>query len=155
MKYSPLSVANEFILISPSGETHMKLQKLAYMAYGVWLKDHNETFVAEPPQVWQYGPVFESLYHQLKHFRAEKITQQQGMPGEGGLISDPDIKAVIARVWEKYKNVPAPHLSDITHAPGSPWHQIAKKNDFRVVLGETIPDDLIKKYFRESANMAV
>lgn len=155
MKYLPISVANEFIGLSPSGETHMKLQKLVYMAYGAWLSENENPFIAESPQVWQYGPVFDSLYHELKNFRSEKINEQQFIIDKTGLINEPEIKALIGRVWEKYKDISGARLSDITHLAGSPWYQIAKENNFRVPLGATIPDDLIKKYFRETANMAV
>lgn len=153
-KYLPLRVANAFIQLSPTGETHMKLQKLVYMAYGVWLREHEEPFIAEQPQVWPYGPVFDSLYHQLKDFRSQPIKTPLALLGEDGAIAEADINAVITRVWEKWKGVSGSSLSEITHLPGSPWHQIAKANNFCVPMGQEIPVSTIKKYFRETSDMA-
>jgi hypothetical protein len=65
--YRPLALANEFIVMSASrGAEHMKLQKLVYFAYGWWLTGHSDRITTEPPQVWKFGPVFESLYHELR-----------------------------------------------------------------------------------------
>ena len=73
-RYKPLAVANEFIgLASPGGVDHMKLQKLIYLTLGHWLAEHEDSFLTEEPQVWQYGPVFGDLYQKLKNFRREPI----------------------------------------------------------------------------------
>lgn len=156
MVYSPTSVAKEFARISENGATHMKLQKLVYMAYGTWLRDHEEPFVSEPPQVWQYGPVFASLYHLLKIYKSTPIGVAQFEEiAPAGEIAENDKKALISKVWKKYGTLSAISLSNITHVPGSPWHEIASSNKFRVPTGTAIPDDLMKRYFRASPDMAI
>jgi len=145
-KYSPLSVANEFIKLSPNGETHMKLQKLVYMVYGAWLRDHDEPFITEEPQVWQYGPVFESLYHDLKTFRSTPVRNLQ----TADAINEDTIKNTIDNVWKRYKDYSATDLSDITHQPESPWYEVAKENNFCVSQGTVIPIETIKNYFRSN-----
>ncbi len=148
-KYSPLCVANQFIKISPNGETHMKLQKLVYMAYGAWLRENNEPFITEEPQVWQYGPVFASLYHNLKIFRSTPITSSQLATLQSTEeINEAEAITTTQSVWERYKDYTAADLSDITHQSGSPWYEVAKENNFRVPQGTTIPTEIIKQHFR-------
>jgi uncharacterized phage-associated protein len=154
-KFLPLAAANEFIALAPNGVSHMKLQKLVYMAHGAWLKDHPEPFLSENPQVWQYGPVFQSLYHELKHFRSEPITEPQTHLNFPVRIDDKSIKSIIEKVWDKYKDASGPRLSDITHLPGSPWFKIAQEHGFSVPMGTEISPALIGQYFRETANMAI
>jgi uncharacterized phage-associated protein len=67
--YSPLALANEFIVRFKPGEgiEHMKLQKLVYCANGWWLVfNPNQPLVNKAPEVWKFGPVFPSLYHVMK-----------------------------------------------------------------------------------------
>lgn len=152
MFYSPLSIANEFIRKSDGhGVTHMKLQKLVYLALEEWLKDHDTSFLSENPEVWQYGPVFSDLYHQLKEHRSALITQEQNGVEPDVRIKEKDILSVIDKVWEKYKRTLATVLSDLTHKPDGPWYQTAKKFNFSVPYGTEIPTDVIKKCVREKA----
>jgi uncharacterized phage-associated protein len=152
MPVSPIATANEFIALSqPNGVTHMKLQKLVYLTLEEWLKNHNETFLSRGPEVWQYGPVFPDLYHELKFHRSQAITDLQAMYDVAERVESPDIKACIEKVWQKYRTASATYLSDLTHRAGSPWHQIAQRCNFSVPFGTEIPVNDIKKYVREQA----
>ena len=149
-KYLSLAAANEFIqLAQPTGVSHMKLQKLVYLAHGYWLARHEDPFLVENPQVWQYGPVFEQLYHELKHFRSTNINQPQDLFDEPPFIDDPDVKTVILDVWKRFESKSAGQLSDLTHKAGSPWSKIAEKHRYKVPFGTVIPPTEIKEYFRE------
>jgi uncharacterized phage-associated protein len=154
--FLPLAAANEFIALSGAdGVSHMKLQKLVYLAHGAWLAHHGKSFLSENPQVWQYGPVFGSLYHELKNYRAAPIKELQTMFDEVPRVDDDFVKDVIAKVWRKFGGLSAIRLSDITHLPGSPWQVIAKGHEFKVPMGTEIPPQIIGKYFLETASMAV
>ena len=150
-KHPPLLIANKFIELASKdgGITHMKLQKLVYMFYGEWLCENEDACISENPQVWQYGPVFESLYYEFKEFRANKITDQKKIDSsqstENSKISD-----LVKTVWGKYKENSAFELSAMTHEPGSPWYQIAQENNFQVPIGTVIPMGLIKIHFRKT-----
>jgi uncharacterized phage-associated protein len=153
-RYDPLAIANEFIArAAPRGISHMKLQKLVYMTLGKWLAEHDESLLDENPEVWQYGPVFASLYHELKSFKSQAISEPQTFFEVAPRVDDKEALAVIEKVWEKYREMPAAKLSDITHLPGSPWHQIAKDHGFKVPMGTEIDPEVIRKYFRATANM--
>ena len=147
--YLPLAAANEFIrLAAPNGVSHMKLQKLVYLAHGLWLAEHDEPFLSRAPQVWQYGPVFEDLYHELKGFRRSPIKEPQALFDEPPFIDDAEVKATIAKTWERFKDWSAIQLSDLTHKVGSPWSNIAERHGFKVPLGTQIPASDIRDYVR-------
>lgn len=148
----PVNVANEFIALSGGeGVTHMKLQKLVYLTLEDWLVENDSSFLQGDPEVWQYGPVFPDLYHELKHYRSQPITKKIEVFGAEPKVEDENIRGSILRVWDKYKLTAATRLSDLTHRPGGPWHQIAEKCGFKVPYGTSIPVDVIKKYVREKA----
>lgn len=139
-KYCSDAVANFFIekameegvQLSP-----MKLQKLVYFALG-WSLSFNKTDIigGEPVQAWKYGPVIPSLYHSLKFYGNNPVTDV--IPGlfgaydeEGNQISEPepsriepnDVRTinVLNSVWNAYKDFTATQLSDITHRHNTPW----------------------------------
>ena len=154
MKYTPLAIANELIgLAAVEGVTHMQLQKLVYIVHGNWLRGHDIPCVDENPQVWQYGPVFGSLYHKLKDHKNDPITS----PVDEEFVdeNDREVKELVKRVWAKFRTWSGPKLSDVTHRPGSPWHEVAKRFDFQVPRGTGIPAEEIKEYFRETSILAV
>jgi len=154
-KYSPITLANTFLekYSGGVGIEHMKLQKLCYYAHGWWLAYKDESFLLEEPQVWRYGPVFNSLYHLLSHFgRKSIVTPQKANPlQEIETIKDKDINALIDWVWNRYSNYSAESLSEMTHAEGTPWRIIAEQHNFRVPRDLDIPDSLVKECFAKEA----
>jgi uncharacterized phage-associated protein len=154
--YRPLAFANEFILKSQGvGIEHMKLQKLVYYAYAWWLGYHNDPILSEPPQVWRYGPVFSSLYHALKGFGRTPIADEQSdypfQPPPRVDQSDVDAWQLINWVWQRYGGFTSYQLSEMTHAPGSPWRQIAEQTNWHVAPSTPIPDDLIREHIKQEA----
>ena len=139
-KVKPIAVANTFIknYAGNEGIDHMKLQKLTYLTYGWWLAKNDEPFIAEEPEVWEYGPVFSSLYRALKEFRSIPITSPQSVsPDEEVLlIKEGNQKKIIDWVWNKYKDFTGVDLSNITHEKDSPWRKIAEKHNFKEFLEE-------------------
>jgi uncharacterized phage-associated protein len=149
--YQPLAVANEFIRRSgEAGVTHMKLQKLVYLTLERWLASHDDSLLSEDPEVWQYGPVFSSLYHELKNNKGAEIKASQ-LPVTAPGVGDPDVVAAINETWANYGGMSATALSDLTHRSGTPWQQIAKEHEFVVPFGMQISQARIKKYVREKA----
>lgn len=155
--YRPLAIANEFIVrASPEGVEHMKLQKLVYYAYGWWLAYEKTSFISEPPQIWQHGPVFKTLYHALKHHGRKPIkTTESDSPFAGPPRVDPEDQQALEMidwVWDRYKSYSSFDLSDMTHAPGSAWHIVAERNNWRVRGETTIPDEIIREVFLNEAD---
>jgi uncharacterized phage-associated protein len=148
--YRPIAFANEFIVLAqPDGAEHMKLQKLVYYAYGWWLKYHPDRIISEAPEVWQFGPVFPSLYHALKYQgRAPILDVQTETPFDPPpRVDEDDIDAhkLVKFVWVRYGQFDSLVLSDRTHAPGTAWREIAEKNGWKVPANTPIPDDAVKR----------
>lgn len=156
-KYTPLALANAFLARygSDGGIDHMKLQKLVYYAYGWWLAYEKEPLLIEGPELWKHGPVFSSLYAVLAPNRSNTITApQRNTPLKPPpLISDNDEKALglVDWIWERYGQFGSFRLSDMTHAPGTPWQIEAARNNYRVSRHHKIPDELIADCFRKEA----
>ena len=135
MLYSPLAIANEFIRLSGAGGIdHMKLQKLVYYVFESGIKDKRR-IVNENPQVWKYGPVFPSLYAEMKWHGSEAIYKPvpEGLNGPILLIENDDgAIAAIRKIWERYKNYSAIQLSALTHNPGTPWYKIVERYNGKV-----------------------
>lgn len=155
-KYTPLTLANAFIQKAgrDNGIEHMKVQKLAYFAYGWWLALKNEPLLSESPQVWKYGPVFNSLYHSLSHFKGDRIKEpQKKSPFEEKIetIEDEEVIKLIDWIWDRYSRYTAIELSDMTHSKGTPWREVAEESRFVVPRNFEIPQDKIMAFFKKEA----
>ncbi|WP_299437138.1 type II toxin-antitoxin system antitoxin SocA domain-containing protein [uncultured Rhodospira sp.] len=149
---TPIEVSNAFLAeFGKDGITHMKLQKLTYLFHGFWLQEHDDRALSVDPEVWQYGPVFGSLYQAFKRFRATPIFEPRTEIvdfDQPSVTRDPEHLDLARRIWAKYGNMTGGQLSDLTHKPGSPWHVMARRYDFRVPQGLRIPEDLIRDHYR-------
>ncbi len=165
MPYPAKAVANEFLeLAKKDGQqlTQMQLQKLVYFAYGWYLAITGTRLIDERVEAWQWGPVIPSIYKEFKRFGSSSVTEPARevtfRDGKVGFfparIQSDDPKAdglalqVIKRVWDIYGKYSASALSNMTHAPNSPW----SKTSDREIRGTDIEDTLIVQYFRELAS---
>lgn len=154
--YTPLALANTFIARHGGSGTldHMKLQKLDFYAYGWWLAYNPVPILNEPPQVWRYGPVFESLYGALRPFGSSAITQTVGAPNTPApLVPDVDTLSIqwVDWIWQRYGHLSALQLSDMTHESGTPWQVEAEAKNYRVTSRHSIPDFTTANYFKSLA----
>lgn len=154
-QYLPLALGNVFLqnYAGDSGIEHMKLQKLCYYAHGWWLAFHKKSLLIERPQVWKYGPVFKSMYGALAHFGSKPIkTPQSPVPFQPPpLVDDGQVHDLCDWIWNRYSQYSAFTLSDMTHASGTPWREIAEKHNFVVPKDYDIPDEVIASYFKQEA----
>lgn len=156
MPHRPIAVANEFIRQFGGGRSidHLKLQKLVYFTQGWWLAMKGEELLFERPQVWRFGPVFKSLYNIFSGARDKPI---ETMAGSSPFSDAPtptleaaafeSERAMVQWIWDQYGALSGPELSDLTHAMGTPWRDIAEKKKFRVELGTEIPEKDDWEYF--------
>jgi uncharacterized phage-associated protein len=171
MPFSAKAVANEFLALGRRDGiplSPMKLQKLVYFAHGWHLAVYGEPLLDERVEAWQYGPVIKSLYHEFKRFGNESITKDATsvkLVRDGRLSlrfvtprlageSDDVLRAkkVVARVWNNYCSFSAVQLSKMTHDTGSPWHKTWEPMADNPIKGTDIPNDEIKRFFREQAS---
>jgi uncharacterized phage-associated protein len=127
MSYSPTTVANYFIeKHSKDGElTPMKLLKLTYIAYGWYLAvtEKAKKLLNEQPVAWDYGPVFPSLYGNLKRVGDLKVKDKLPNQSLGEKITSEDEK-FLEKIWSIYGKFDGVYLSALTHQEGTPWKEV-------------------------------
>ena len=122
--YSPAAIANVFLdLAEQEGKSlsNMKIQKLVYFAHGWHLAVSQGPLSNELPMAWQYGPVFWSLYQDLKIWGGVAI-QERIRTAEA--VDNEAAQRIIGSIWETCKNLSAFQLAQRSHMRGSPWHTI-------------------------------
>ncbi len=151
-QYTPRLVANAMLFKARQEGvrlTHLKVQKLVFFMHAWSLVFFTESVVSERPQAWQYGPVFDSLYHDLKGFGSSEIDayllQIEPLSGERKALmpvqSDSQFWGLLDRVWERYSSLSARQLSTITHEAGGPW-EAARHSKVAV-----LPDQQVRAYY--------
>jgi uncharacterized phage-associated protein len=170
--FSSRAIANYFIdrSIKTGDEiTHMKLQKLTYIAHGWCLALLGRPLIRDSVEAWEYGPVYPGLYHELKEYGKEPIQRQIHdlviesetdsfifQPASINMESDDEnqkeeITALLDKVWEVYKTFTALQLSSMTHEKGTPWEKIVSRFPEVRLKHVPIPDELIKKHYVDMA----
>lgn len=103
----------------------MKLQKLLYYVCRDYVIETGQMPIAEQFQVWQYGPVLESVYGEFKDFGARPITSfAKNASGRSYMVSEdknPILARIIDIVWARHKGKSGITLSRMTHQTGSGW----------------------------------
>lgn len=153
MSYEAEAIANAFIkLAKDEGKplSPMKLQKLLYFAQGHSLSLRNEELITDNCQAWAYGPVFPSVYHELKKYGSGEITalieDHSDEPEQVGRFDPPtdsETCKFLSVVWDNYKSKPAIALSEMSHVPNGPWAQVFNK----MPRNSVIPKRMIEDYF--------
>jgi uncharacterized phage-associated protein len=151
---SALTVAYQFIKLGIEHSkpvTAMKLQKMIYLAHGIYLVEQKEPLIDELIQAWQYGPVIPSVYHTLKYWGNNPITDLDPKIGfidqkyTTVFISE-NVKSTINLCWEVSKDMTGAQLSKWSHATGSPWYKTYKSG----ILNQIIPNEEIKTFFEKT-----
>ena len=108
----------------------MQLQKLVYISHGWNLAINNAPLVNELPEAWDNGPVFRSIWNQLRDIgyshmpdgpRAAVLIDRKGSVITESLDSS-EIN-VISHVWNKYRSYSGYDLSRMNHLPNTPWYK--------------------------------
>lgn len=157
--YSPSLIANAFLVKAQetgAPMTHMKLQKLVFFVHAWSLALKDKSLVNETPQAWQYGPVFNSLYHELKQHGSSAVSGYlKQLDAETGTLkpmipirTDSEFWNVLDQVWDRYGRLSALQLSALTHEAGGPWESARKR------VAETLNDDEVRNYYRAQLHAA-
>ena len=126
----------------------MKAQKMLFYTHGWHLATTGVAAIADPFEVWQYGPVVDRIYKDLKKFGGRSISSYiKDEAGNAYVVNSDcaDIYESIDIAWEKYIGIGAVNLSAMTHEPGSPW-DVARQGGQPL-----ISNDLIRDYFVRQA----
>ena len=151
--YNTSLVANAFLYKarqSGAQVSHMKLQKLVFFMHAWSLASSGESYVNETPEAWTYGPVFDSLYHELKNFGSRDIdsylTQMNSETGERQTLvpvfTDTAFWGLLDQVWDRYSPLSALQLSALTHEAGGPWEQARRSGR------GWLSNDIVRDHYR-------
>ncbi len=105
-----------------------KLQRLTYVAHGWHLALYDAPLLDESVEAWSYGPVVVSLYHEFKacgsgpiHRFATTTDDRQGFVIVTPRVHDSALILFMDRIQAVYGRYSATQLSNMAHAPGTPW----------------------------------
>lgn len=145
-KYNSVTVA-KFVVAYAHKEcitiNMTKLQKLLYIAYGLYLAVKNSRLLNEHPQAWPYGPVFPTTRNKLLKLDLTNISLDD--PEFKEIKADNEIESLLNLVFKSFGKLSANQLSEWSHQSGSPWEETVSSPEFN--WGKRIDDDMIQSYF--------
>lgn len=121
-----------------------KIQKLLYVAYGVFLAVKGERLTNEHPQAWPYGPVFPTTRNKLLKVDLYSISKTDD--DLRSMQSDEDLNALMNLIFGAFGSWSAGQLTNWSHGDGTPWQRTMSSEDFK--WGDRIPDNYIRSYFQ-------
>ncbi|MCY4446443.1 MAG: DUF4065 domain-containing protein [Rhodobacteraceae bacterium] len=152
--YSAKAIANYFLAkYGNNGIIPLKIQKLVYIAHGWYLAFHDEPLVNDEfAEAWEYGPVFASLYHELK-YRGNLPVLDLATEFDHSLKKikpkvnpkDDQTTRLLDKVWEIYGYRSGQELSKLCHQPNSPWEKARTENP--MIRNAHIDNRLIQEHF--------
>lgn len=123
-----LDVANTFLVRAKKEKidiSPMKLQKLIYILYKVYLQKNGFKLFEGPFEVWQYGPVISSVYQIFQKYKSNRITEYyfnaDGTYNTVRFQHNPRFDEAFEFVWRKYKRLDGTYLSQLTSQPSTAW----------------------------------
>jgi uncharacterized phage-associated protein len=128
--------------------THLKLQKLIFLASQEYAKETNEYLVAEHFGVWKYGPALEGLYQLAKKYGSEVIPDDEYFETINeqknaivvSIVGDNETKALAAidNAIEEYAQLSASELVNLTHKKNAAWRLAQKAGRNFILLDHMI-----------------
>ena len=169
--YSALAVANHFINKARENKTtitHLQLQKLVFLAHG-WhlaLHENNAPLISdEYAEAWKHGPVFPSLYHELKHNRGKPVkeyAEDMFADASGHFViftpevdgNDEEVILLLEKIYEVYGHWTGGQLISLTHQQGTPWADLTNSGD-EIKRNEHISEDLLIRLTHHATRCSV
>jgi uncharacterized phage-associated protein len=141
MAYKSGAIANAFLgkaLQTGESVTHLKLQKLVYLAAGYYAVAKGVPLFDCSIEAWEHGPIVPDLYQNFIEFGGAPIsistTDENGGPLRAP-IEDLDAMRVVDFVWATYGKFSDVALATLANEDGSPWSRTK-----RVRAGVRNPD---------------
>lgn len=134
--------------------SHMQVQKLVYLSHGWHYAACGIGLIRNDFEAWEHGPVVKALYGALRQYGNSKIDgralwydalQDKWQLATAELTQD--AQDIVERVFNRYGTMSAFELSDLTHEPGSPWHDVWHSAAGIGNFGMRISEQLIRDYF--------
>lgn len=145
--YNAIDVAKYFVNLNKEF-TELQIQKLVYYSY-VWyivkFNDDKNNIVNklfdERPRAWKYGPVFISIYEQMKFCDKSLLCKAYLKANDVNTKFDDKAEMILSLVYEFYGKYSGNRLSDMTR------YEYPYKN---TKLGDEIKDIDIYEWYRKT-----
>ena len=145
--YNAIDVAKYFVNLNKEF-TELQIQKLVYYSY-VWyivkFSDNKNNIVNklfdERPRAWKYGPVFISIYEQMKFCDKSLLCKAYLKANNVNTKFDDKAEMILSLVYEFYGKYSGNRLSDMTR------YEYPYKN---TKLGDEIKDIDIYEWYRRT-----
>lgn len=145
--YNAIDVAKYFVNLNKE-LTELQIQKLVYYSY-VWyivkFNDDKNNIVNklfdERPRAWKYGPVFISIYEQMKFCDKSLVCKAYLKANDVNSKFDDKVEMILSLVYEFYGKYSGNRLSDMTR------YEYPYKN---TKLGDEIKDIDIYEWYRKT-----
>lgn len=145
--YNAIDVAKYFVNLNKEF-TELQIQKLVYYSY-VWyivkFNDNKNNIVNklfdERPRAWKYGPVFISIYEQMKFCDKSLLCKAYLKANNVNTKFDDKAEMILSLVYEFYGKYSGNRLSDMTR------YEYPYKN---TKLGDEIKDIDIYEWYRRT-----
>jgi len=122
--------------------TNMRLHKILYYLQGFYLVENDgKALFGEKMYAWQYGPVVEAVYHELKMFGSKRLNANRIRYSDSLSVIE---KKFINEIWDLLKGYDTNRLVNMTHKAGAPWSQVYQQGR----LSREIPNELLRDYFK-------
>ncbi|HAT8674872.1 DUF4065 domain-containing protein [Legionella pneumophila] len=154
--YSSIAVANKILDLARDRGidiSHLKLQKLVYLAHAIYLAIKKKPLIKEPIEAWKYGPVINKLYSICSKYGRKPIEEPiiDFDWGDDSLMEikreinseDNDVIDLLEAVLTKYGKLTPGQLTALTHEQNSAWGVTEKYHDSGNKLDYEIPIELI------------
>ena len=150
MKYDSLAFGKALVHMAQMegrGLNMSQIQAILYIAYGVWMVNHEDRLFEEHPQAWQYGPVFPRVYSKMKKGMTDSQVQYLKLKEDS-----PERLAFLERCFRRYAWTSACDLAAPHKSKGTPWSQTRKENPDKQAV--RIDDSLVADWFSQRISPA-
>lgn len=135
-----IDVANFFIDLAKSDPyndmTNIRVNKMLFFAQGWSLVRRGMPLFEEELCAWPYGPVAPSVYRAFQPCGNQKIVDFSGEFTPEKFESDEiELLLDVSREYDKYSTT---KLVNMTHEKGSPWHQVYKEHESKIISKSSI-----------------
>lgn len=136
------AVAHYILQNNTAMVSHLALQKLVYISFGVYTVRTGEYLFENIIEAWPYGPVIPDLYHRLKVYGSSTLSRDEFKKGEIEELKEEEKKS-INEVLAVYGGRRASDLILHTHLSGSAWDTTYQN----VEQANEIPKERIKDWY--------
>lgn len=130
--------------------TNLKLHKLLYLAHGAMLAKLGQPLIqGEQFAAWKYGPVVESLYHDLKVHGANPISFDSPFIRFWPVLQGQDQAIEIMHsILGQFGQKSAGYLIEATHDPDGPWFEVFQSGPANITINDSEIQAYFKKYLK-------